>query len=211
MPLAIGFFLSRVPLCLCASLGNGFSMLKIGRDDYAALCRHGEETYPHECCGVLLGRFHDAGVRTVTSTVRCGNTRADSPHNRYNIIPANWSAFSARAASAARRLSASTTLTLTTPRAGQARISPKPTGPAVLTSSPAWKKAKLRSLTRLRSPALRRTISISSTRESKSAGEDPRRGRKEQAPKGRKKVAAPILGNIYSCARPQSVVVSVAR
>ena len=87
MPLAIGFFLSRVPLCLCASLVNGFSMLKIGRHDYAALCRHGEETYPHECCGVLLGRFHDAGVRTVTSTVRCGNTRADSPHNRYNIDP----------------------------------------------------------------------------------------------------------------------------
>ena len=29
-------------------------MLKITSKDYAALRRHGEETYPHECCGVLL-------------------------------------------------------------------------------------------------------------------------------------------------------------
>ena len=62
-------------------------MLKISADDYAALRRHGEETYPHECCGVLLGRTNDDGVRTVTSTTRCGNTRIDSPQNRYNIDP----------------------------------------------------------------------------------------------------------------------------
>ena len=61
-------------------------MLKLTRDDYAALRSHGEETYPHECCGVLLGRFDDDS-RTVTSTARCGNTRTDSAHNRYNIDP----------------------------------------------------------------------------------------------------------------------------
>src|ERR1700692_2187565 len=63
------------------------SMLKIARDHYEALRRHGEETYPHECCGVLLGHMDDGGVRVVTSTARCGNTRTDSPQNRYNIDP----------------------------------------------------------------------------------------------------------------------------
>ena len=48
--------------------------------------QHGEETYPHECCGVLLGRMEDDERQVVTS-VRCGNTRADSPQNRYNIDP----------------------------------------------------------------------------------------------------------------------------
>lgn len=62
-------------------------MLKIKRADYDALRRHGVETYPHECCGVLLGQMDDGG-RAVTSVVRCGNTRSDSPHNRYHIDPA---------------------------------------------------------------------------------------------------------------------------
>jgi proteasome lid subunit RPN8/RPN11 len=62
-------------------------MLKIAPKDYEALRRHGEETYPHECCGILVGRTDDAGVRIVTSTARCGNTRTDSPQNRYNIDP----------------------------------------------------------------------------------------------------------------------------
>jgi proteasome lid subunit RPN8/RPN11 len=62
-------------------------MLKISRSNYDALCQHGEETYPHECCGVLLGRFEDDGTRTVISTARAGNTRTDSAHNRYNIDP----------------------------------------------------------------------------------------------------------------------------
>jgi proteasome lid subunit RPN8/RPN11 len=62
-------------------------MLKTSQPVYAALRQHGEETYPHECCGVLLGRFEDDGSRTATRAERCGNTRDDSPHNRYNIDP----------------------------------------------------------------------------------------------------------------------------
>ena len=37
--------------------------------------------------GVLLGRFTDDGGRVVSSSARCGNTRTDSAHNRYNIDP----------------------------------------------------------------------------------------------------------------------------
>ncbi len=66
-------------------------MLKIPQSAHASLRRHGEETYPHECCGVLLGHFDDPGShpasKTVTGIARCGNTRADSPHNRYSIDP----------------------------------------------------------------------------------------------------------------------------
>jgi len=61
-------------------------VLRIFQSHYDALRRHGEETYPHECCGVLLGRVHD-DARVVTSVARCGNTREDSPQNRYNIDP----------------------------------------------------------------------------------------------------------------------------
>src|ERR1700674_2686202 len=66
-------------------------MLKLSQSDYLSLRQHGEETYPRECCGVLLGRFDDNGAESVTKSVshiaRCGNTRADSPHNRYQIDP----------------------------------------------------------------------------------------------------------------------------
>jgi len=61
-------------------------MLTISRSIYESLRQHGEETYPHECCGVLLGRM-DGDRRTVTSISRAGNTRTDSAHNRYNIDP----------------------------------------------------------------------------------------------------------------------------
>jgi proteasome lid subunit RPN8/RPN11 len=60
-------------------------MLKITNKEYAAVRQHGEETYPNECCGVLLGQMEDDGTRVVTSAARCGNTRSDSPQNRYQI------------------------------------------------------------------------------------------------------------------------------
>jgi proteasome lid subunit RPN8/RPN11 len=62
-------------------------MLRVPQSAYTALRRHGEETYPHECCGVLLGQMDEDGVRTVSSVARAGNTRTDSAHNRYNIDP----------------------------------------------------------------------------------------------------------------------------
>jgi proteasome lid subunit RPN8/RPN11 len=62
------------------------AMLKIRKGELDALRRHGEETYPHECCGVMLGRVED-DTRVVEAVQRAGNTRMDSPHNRYNIDP----------------------------------------------------------------------------------------------------------------------------
>lgn len=61
-------------------------MLIIRKEDYEALRTHGEETYPYECCGALLGTFKGAD-RCVTQVVRCGNTRDDRPQDRYHIDP----------------------------------------------------------------------------------------------------------------------------
>ena len=61
-------------------------MLRLTTAIYDELRTHGEETYPHECCGVLLGRSEN-GVNTVFEAIRAGNTRTDSAHNRYNIAP----------------------------------------------------------------------------------------------------------------------------
>lgn len=61
-------------------------MLHIDYANYEALRAHGEETYPHECCGVMLGKSAEDGNH-VQQIVRAGNTRTDSAHNRYNIAP----------------------------------------------------------------------------------------------------------------------------
>ncbi|HVU48091.1 MAG TPA: M67 family metallopeptidase [Terracidiphilus sp.] len=53
---------------------------------YDAIRAHGEETYPHECCGALLGRVTENGW-LIEASVKAGNTRTDSAHNRYQIAP----------------------------------------------------------------------------------------------------------------------------
>jgi proteasome lid subunit RPN8/RPN11 len=62
------------------------STLHIPESIYDELRAHGEETYPNECCGALLGRSTPAGWK-VESSLRAGNTRTDSAHNRYHIAP----------------------------------------------------------------------------------------------------------------------------
>jgi proteasome lid subunit RPN8/RPN11 len=62
------------------------TVLKISKPVFDAIRRHGEQTYPHECCGVLLGHINGNG-RFITSATPCGNTRTDSPQNRYHIDP----------------------------------------------------------------------------------------------------------------------------
>ncbi len=62
-------------------------VLRIEREVYVGIREHGEETYPHECCGALLGTFSDGNWKVIEA-VRAGNTRTDSAHNRYHIAPA---------------------------------------------------------------------------------------------------------------------------
>ena len=50
-----------------------------------AIRRHGEETYPHECCGALVGRG-DA----VTDTVALPNTTEEGPRRRFLVRPSDY-------------------------------------------------------------------------------------------------------------------------
>lgn len=60
--------------------------LILSRALYDQMRAHGEETYPNECCGILLGQAEADAIR-VAELMRAGNTRTDSAHNRYNIAP----------------------------------------------------------------------------------------------------------------------------
>jgi proteasome lid subunit RPN8/RPN11 len=47
---------------------------------------HGEKTYPHECCGFLLGS-NQGEVNILSEVHPAENEREDSRHNRYLITP----------------------------------------------------------------------------------------------------------------------------
>jgi proteasome lid subunit RPN8/RPN11 len=47
---------------------------------------HGVETYPHECCGALLGNDSEIG-REIKELVPLANQRNDSPRNRFEVTP----------------------------------------------------------------------------------------------------------------------------
>ena len=50
-----------------------------------AIRRHGAETYPHECCGALIGRD---GV--VTQTFPLPNTTEEGPRRRFLVRPSDY-------------------------------------------------------------------------------------------------------------------------
>lgn len=60
--------------------------LKIGEELVRRIEAHGVETFPHECCGALLGRDGDAG-REVLDLLPLANRREDSPRNRFELTP----------------------------------------------------------------------------------------------------------------------------
>jgi proteasome lid subunit RPN8/RPN11 len=51
----------------------------------AAIRRHGEETYPHECCGALVG-----AADHVTHAVALPNTTEEGPRRRFLVRPADY-------------------------------------------------------------------------------------------------------------------------
>ena len=62
------------------------STLRLPQAVYDQVRAHGQQTYPHECCGALLGLPTPGGWQ-VHSAIAAGNTRTDSAHNRYHIAP----------------------------------------------------------------------------------------------------------------------------
>ncbi len=50
-----------------------------------AIRRHGEETYPHECCGALVGRSGSADA-----IVALPNTTDEGPRRRFLVRPSDY-------------------------------------------------------------------------------------------------------------------------
>lgn len=61
-------------------------LLHLPQQVYAEIRAHGEESYPDECCGALLGHPTPQGWR-VLAAVRARNARTDAPCSRYEIAP----------------------------------------------------------------------------------------------------------------------------
>ena len=51
----------------------------------SAIRRHGEETFPHECCGALIGRDHG-----VVASVPLPNTTEEGPRRRFLVRPSDY-------------------------------------------------------------------------------------------------------------------------
>ena len=62
------------------------SRILVSPQDLERMGRHGEASYPEECCGFLIGRI--SGEETVVERVlSVDNARQDSRHNRFLIHP----------------------------------------------------------------------------------------------------------------------------
>ncbi len=65
------------------------AQLKITADLAEKIRSHGAETYPHECCGALLGRDTEIADRRIYREIQglhpLVNRRDDSPHNRFSV------------------------------------------------------------------------------------------------------------------------------
>ena len=69
--------------------------LRLGSGVLEAIQQHGRETYPHECCGALIGRDGE-----VASTVALPNITEEGPRRRFRVSDADYMKVE-RAASAA--------------------------------------------------------------------------------------------------------------
>ena len=61
-------------------------MIRLKSADIEEIKQIAQKTYPHECCGVMVGSVEN-GVKTVTQLIPAENQRTDSPANRYLITP----------------------------------------------------------------------------------------------------------------------------
>ena len=62
-------------------------MIQISEESLNAIRAHGEQDWPYECCGLLIGRFEE-GLKTTLETYPISNAREESAkRNRFLIQP----------------------------------------------------------------------------------------------------------------------------
>ena len=59
--------------------------LTVSTDVDRAIRAHGQETYPHECCGALVGKGD-----SVTNVVALPNTTEEGPRRRFLVRPTDY-------------------------------------------------------------------------------------------------------------------------
>ena len=62
-------------------------VLRLTQAQLDEIRRHGEATYPHECCGILTGEITSDGSRKVMNVVACNNADSTKPQAWYQIDP----------------------------------------------------------------------------------------------------------------------------
>jgi proteasome lid subunit RPN8/RPN11 len=63
-------------------------MIELTQTHEDEIRRHGEDDYPYECCGMLIGRFDADGKKIVAETLPISNAREDeAKRNRFLITP----------------------------------------------------------------------------------------------------------------------------
>ncbi len=79
-------FIPFIPL-IPVNFPENRKMIVISEELIEQIKAHGEQTYPHECGGMLIGRFEDGG-KTVTELLPMENAMAaEDRHNRVLILP----------------------------------------------------------------------------------------------------------------------------
>jgi proteasome lid subunit RPN8/RPN11 len=63
-------------------------MIELNKQQLDEVCEHGERDYPHECCGLLIGRFEADGRKMVVEVYPISNAREEeAKRNRFLIKP----------------------------------------------------------------------------------------------------------------------------
>jgi proteasome lid subunit RPN8/RPN11 len=65
-------------------------MIKIPSSVLREIYDHMETSYPHECCGLLVGTKAAADQRVVHTFRKCRNLNTDRAHDRYDMDPKCW-------------------------------------------------------------------------------------------------------------------------
>ncbi len=63
-------------------------MIELSEQNQSEIRAHGERDYPHECCGLLLGRFAENAAKVCLETYAISNAREEeAKRNRFLIRP----------------------------------------------------------------------------------------------------------------------------
>jgi proteasome lid subunit RPN8/RPN11 len=64
-------------------------MIKMKAEMPELIGKHGEATYPEECCGILLG-FDDGSTRVITEVAALDNRQDENRRRRFLVTPSQY-------------------------------------------------------------------------------------------------------------------------